>query len=185
MQTGTLSLGHRFLGLAGCFLMYNLSSCIWDQPGQTNPKIRVDQLKGCFHSRRCHMSAELLLWIEQGHRAMQMVGQILLVLTNSQLSPSSFFPCRKPTTPSIQLRDQRGWNSNSGLFLHLLWITCCIQGCICSCSTCWAAVCVVLEPSTGGGCLHSPGTALCGCTPTAALQKWGTRWKNYPQKWLT
>lgn len=170
IHTGTLSLGHHFLGLADCFLMYNLSSCIWDQPGQTNPKIIVDQLKGCFHSRCCHMSAELLLWIEQGHRAMQMVGQILLVLTKGQLSPSSFFPCRKQTTPSIQLRDQSGWNSNSGLYLHLLWITCCTKGCICLCST-WVAVCVVLEPGTEGGCLHSPWTALWLHTHNCAAKK--------------
>lgn len=44
------------------FFMYDLSSCIWDQPGQTNPKIKVDQMKGCFHSRCCHTSAKFLLW---------------------------------------------------------------------------------------------------------------------------
>lgn len=52
----------HFLGLAVCFLMCNLSSCIWDQLGQNNPKIKADQRKGCFHSRCCHVNAEFLLW---------------------------------------------------------------------------------------------------------------------------
>lgn len=79
-----------------------ISSCIWDQLGQTNPKIKADQMKTCFHSRCCHVGAWVPLVIEQGHRATQM-GQILFVLTNYQLSFSSLFPCRKQTTPSIQL----------------------------------------------------------------------------------
>lgn len=153
MQTGTLSLSDHFLGLADWVLMHNLSSCIWDQPGQTNPKITVDQMKGRFHSRCCHMSAELLLWYSKAIGQCRWRGQILLVLTNCQLSPSSFSPCRKQTTPSIQLRDRIGWNSYPGLYLHLLWITICTQVCISSCLTCWVAVCVVCEPPMRGDCL--------------------------------